>query len=561
MSELEGASLGIVTLSMAVALPIAWVVSNTIRALYGRQLGALMKARAPKTAAAVPSTLPASAGPPCADGTHAAIIVDAGADSEAAAGAGEALIRTIETRAAAAIRGYTLAGLAFAVTAATFVSLVSDGAVYPYRLLLLTTVFAWPITLTAAIIDDRFDLRRQRQYLAVAAAVAALSIVMPTVSIVSALLVMAVTFTLYVLPPGVIAVFVLRRKTRALGPTVFTFMGLLFAGLLVGVVLGGVYLGGFEADSAVVQRSFVWIMVGLGLIVAGVAASGAAIGSRYLPLVARRYVEKRTNNRMESIHLTWTLVALWTAVHMAIDIGILALVFLVPLGIFRLVSRLAAPVPGPETPAARMLFLRVFGDPQRTDRLLAWLYGRWRHIGPVQMISASDSITANLEPNRVRHFMSGDLASLFPSTVEEIDQRVAAMDFEPDPDGRYRVNEISCHADIWRHAFSELLGVTDVVLMDLRGFTPRRAGCIFELTRLLHHVPVASVVLLSDETTDQPFLNSTIQAAWASRPAISPNCGFGAATVRVVALEGDDRASFGPILWAAARAFAPAGGA
>jgi len=81
----------------------------------------------------------------------------------------------------------------------------------------------------------------------------------------------------------------------------------------------------------------------------------------------------------------------------------------------------------------------------------------------------------------------------------------------PDPDGRYRINEFFCHNDTWQITMERLARTSDAVLMDLRSFSPANQGCIFELGRLVDSVDLNRVVFLVDNTTDQEFLESTLQ--------------------------------------------------
>jgi hypothetical protein len=57
--------------------------------------------------------------------------------------------------------------------------------------------------------------------------------------------------------------------------------------------------------------------------------------------------------------------------------------------------------------------------------------------------------------------------------------------------------------------------MTYTVLMDLRSFSERNAGCRFELEQLVRHVPSDQVVLICDRTTDQAHLQSLLGDAWA----------------------------------------------
>jgi hypothetical protein len=59
---------------------------------------------------------------------------------------------------------------------------------------------------------------------------------------------------------------------------------------------------------------------------------------------------------------------------------------------------------------------------------------------------------------------------------------------------------------------------SDAVLMDLREFTPKRQGCIYEIRQLLQHMPLARIVMLTDATTDGEFLEQAVAAAWNALP-------------------------------------------
>jgi hypothetical protein len=75
---------------------------------------------------------------------------------------------------------------------------------------------------------------------------------------------------------------------------------------------------------------------------------------------------------------------------------------------------------------------------------------------------------------------------------------------------------------------------SDAVAMDLRDFGPQNQGCVFELQSLLERVPAGRVALLVDDSTDQAFLRSTLEACGARVTAGSPNAG------RKVAIAGVD---------------------
>jgi hypothetical protein len=79
---------------------------------------------------------------------------------------------------------------------------------------------------------------------------------------------------------------------------------------------------------------------------------------------------------------------------------------------------------------------------------------------------------------------------------------------------------------------------SDLVAMDLRGFTSAKNGCIFELGALMETVPLSRVALLIDRTTDEPLLRRTLAERWTTITARSPNATLGPASVRIIDLAG-----------------------
>jgi hypothetical protein len=84
--------------------------------------------------------------------------------------------------------------------------------------------------------------------------------------------------------------------------------------------------------------------------------------------------------------------------------------------------------------------------------------------------------------------------------------RLDALDREPDPDGRYRINQFFCHQNTWKAVLDQLVQRSAAVLMDLRGFDAARLGCRYELTRLGQHLGAKPVVLLGDARTDRDLV-------------------------------------------------------
>ena len=70
---------------------------------------------------------------------------------------------------------------------------------------------------------------------------------------------------------------------------------------------------------------------------------------------------------------------------------------------------------------------------------------------------------------------------------------------------------------------SVLAASADVILMDLRSFSPSNRGCLYELEQLLNSVTLERIVFLIDDSTDRKFLESALQEAWQIVRSDSPN--------------------------------------
>jgi hypothetical protein len=140
------------------------------------------------------------------------------------------------------------------------------------------------------------------------------------------------------------------------------------------------------------------------------------------------------------------------------------------------------------------------------------------------------------DPGDILAFVNGRLVDNYVRAADEIAQRIDALDLRRDPDMRYRVNEVYCRDDTWRPALAALLDVSDVVLMDLRSFHERNAGCIFELEQLARRMATDNVVLVFDKTTDLPLLGRVMESAW--QAARSAGLARGTGAIALVRMEG-----------------------
>jgi len=264
---------------------------------------------------------------------------------------------------------------------------------------------------------------------------------------------------------------------------------------------------------------------------------------RLLTGLASAYSRKRFSDVQLAIDCWWAVVAAHeTAMTLAATYGLTA----IPGGLGAFVAyRLAvlAVLRGATSPATvprRLLLLRVFGYEARTESLFDRVAQAWRFHGPVQLIAGVDLAMRSVDPGDVLALLDGRLAELYVRAPQEIVERLERLDLGPDPDGRFRVNEVYCHDRTWRAMLEALLDTSDAVLMDLRSFSADNSGCIFELEQLVRRLPSDHIVLVCDNTTDLPLLRQILSDAWTAALDDGHTCGAG--RVPVVRVERNSRA-------------------
>ena len=239
---------------------------------------------------------------------------------------------------------------------------------------------------------------------------------------------------------------------------------------------------------------------------------------RLLNVLAGAFANKRFSDIQLVVDCWWAVVAAEvTATSLSTTHGVAGIAGGVAAFLaYRLA--VAAVLRGDRPPqrAPRLLLLRVFGYQARTESLFDRVAQTWRLQGPVQLIAGVDLAMRTADPGDVLALLDGRLAEAYVRTPQEVDERLARLDLRPDPDGRFRINEVYCHDNTWRTTLEALLDGTDRVLMDLRSFSAQNAGCRFELEQIVRRVPTDDIVFVCDKTTDLPLLHQILAAAWAA---------------------------------------------
>jgi hypothetical protein len=434
-----------------------------------------------------------------------------------------------------------LGGLAYAAVfaAAWMIWVTPDGFILG-RLLWFLAVYAWPAVIGLALvvaIGRRGRALVGAAYAAIVAAIAGYLLVRNPTLTAGALLVFWLTTNG---PETVLVLAFLARRVRAVGPLVLAFVSAGVAGALLTVQLAGM-------NEAVLRR-----IAGAGF-AAGLDATGvfvglhvvgfacfAVLGWLVLRRLARRYQEKALSDQSLVVYAVVLVFGIAQAIPLTFSgRGLIVtgpLAFAAYVATSRLATRLLVR-PGVAASGPVLLLLRVFALGRRSQRLFDALSTRWLRSGGIALIAGPDLVTTTVEPHEFLDFVAGTLSRRFVSDATDLEGRLAALDTTADRDGRFRTNEFFCHADTWQETMRRLSRRCDAVLMDLRGFAPANAGCLYEIGHLLDAVPLDRVVVLIDATTDEPFLRAALGRLWGRVPADSPNRRLAAPEVVLLALE------------------------
>ncbi len=229
--------------------------------------------------------------------------------------------------------------------------------------------------------------------------------------------------------------------------------------------------------------------------------------------LAGAYRRKRFSDLSYLVGIYWFLILFASALPAMEGVGGTAFVQLLawlwlPALLFA-GSRALAPPPGPPT----LLVLRVFQRDAQVERLFDQVIERWRLTGNTVLIAGTDLLSRTLDPDDLFVYLNGTLGERFIASPAQVAERIAAFDWRPDPDGRYRINECYCFDSTWQAALSTLLAHSDVVLMDLRGFRAENRGCRYELGVLARTSHLRRVVVLADRDTDRGVAEAEVRRA------------------------------------------------
>jgi hypothetical protein len=231
---------------------------------------------------------------------------------------------------------------------------------------------------------------------------------------------------------------------------------------------------------------------------------------RFGRALGRAYARQRLSELLVVFTAVWAVLLLGLIASTMDTVGWSAALLMAPLLWVPIVmapyAHLGAAGPRPPT----LLVLRVFQRDRPAQELFDHAIERWRLSGNTLLIAGTDLADRTLDADDIFTFLDGRLASRFVATLHDITTRIETFVLAPDADGRYRVNECYCYDSTWQAALQTLIELSDVALMDLRGFQLQNAGCRFELAALAHAARDLRVVVLTDDATDHDAIRQAI---------------------------------------------------
>ncbi len=361
------------------------------------------------------------------------------------------------------------------------------------RFWMFSALLAWPALPAIALLRRWSRLRLVAALLAWSAAAWVLAMLRSTEAQSGVTVAAWLAFAMVL--PTLALLLLTTRRTRAAAPWLWPPIAVLCAAAIVGMDLLVWFVDHHAAALmplwAVVSP--LWLLLLFPL--AFVALAWWPVG-RFARGLARAYAARRISDLMVLFSAAWALNLGFDA----ITSGPWAL-----LPLLWIVAALAWAGRQPAPAAAQvptLLVLRVFQQDANVGALFDDVIERWRAVGHTVLIAGTDVVGQTLDAADLFDYLDGHLAARFVRHADDVPQRLAAFDWLPDAERRWRVNECYCHDSSWQAALTALVQRADLVLMDLRGFAAHNAGCRFELGVLAAAPQLRRVVALTDPSTD-----------------------------------------------------------
>ncbi len=375
-------------------------------------------------------------------------------------------------------RAYGIAGLAHAVTLTVAFTIRHQSVISVPSLATALVVFSLPVIVTVMHVVSSSGWR---QLGVVTVVILALTVVAGEARGLA-----IDVFELHLLLPGSLFLLFSLRFWRGVAPMTLLVLAAGSVGWVVLAQIGSSLFGG--------ENAALWPMRLIGF------AADIWIGLKLLGKVSERYDQGSLSDQALFLDAWWFLYTLIQTVIFIMTGGPAYTWVLLAFPAYWLIKRMMVGRTADLQPAPShcLLLLRVFGFDRRTERFFDAPSLRWRAVGAVELIAGRDLALRQITPIDFVAFLSGKLAGRF--VRDPAAAAVIGSTERPDAESRFRVRQFLCHTDTWRPVMRALAARSDVVVMDLRGFTADRQGCRYELQSLARLSPDKPVVLVVDRT-------------------------------------------------------------
>ena len=431
---------------------------------------------------------------------------------------------------------YTLAGMGYALTMSSAFFFANQVEILPFRF--ITTFWTYLLPLLFVLHQVAYyDPKQRRRFSAGYFLVYLLLIFFASVPDFGA---MANAFGLFWwinFAPFILSIAFLNRHTKAVAPLIMSFIFF----IVVGVILALVY--GIEPLSILLLKNESWLVntyialvrtlhptalvpVSLLLLsVTGILLIGV-FSVLLIRWLRRQYEQKKISDQSLLIDAIWLNFAIIHALLLSVDnfwwlfsgFGAFFLFKVISISSFSFEKKKISHEKVPQ-----LLFLRVFSLGVKSQKLYQALTAFWRLGGNTLFITGPDLLTSTIEPHDFLDFLGKKLLQRFTNSEETLNRQIEYMDLIPDLDGLYRTHDFFCYDNTWKMALSRLTHESEVVVMDLRSFSAKNAGCTFEINALMNTVPLEQVIFIFDQSTDKNYMTQIMTNAWQSLNPNSPN--------------------------------------
>ncbi len=409
--------------------------------------------------------------------------------------------------------------LVMALTRTLITQVIADGPITLKTVATLGAAYAWPVLPVLAVIG-RWSRPRFVGAMLGWFVLAVLLLTWRTNENISFAQVVGWMFFDTGLPLVVVTALCLGGATRAVGPWLAPLFVLLSGSSILGVDLLAALV---DAEGPIIRWLAGWLgalpAIALFALLPWLVAwwPARALG-RWL---AQAYRQRQISELFYLFTAVWVIALIGPALGAIGELGWGALVCFLPLLLIPVgataMQRFAAPAIAGRPPT--LLVLRVFQQDANVQDLFDHVIERWRLTGNTVLIAGTDLVERTIDADDIFTFIDGRLGERFIHSPADVPRRLADFEWQPDVEGRYRVNECYCHDTTWQQALAALVRASDVVLMDLRNFVAQNEGCLHELRVLATTPGLARVVVLMNERTQLPAAQAAIAEATATAPA------------------------------------------